>query len=292
MNFTKRITSIMQKSCQSLKRNFSTFQLFNFLTCAAAFAVAVATANAAVPEVLTYRGQLSRTGGFAERGENLTLTFKIYDSAAPATVLWGRSVVASVDSNGVFYAELKDDNGAAVQGATYTALVDAVAAAKGAIEVGLTPPGAGEITPRQTLTTGVRAARAARTKAVDIFYAQNRIMAESAAIDELIVNSVTVTNGSAQLPPVCYLEPVAEQSLGGGAGTVTVKGLSPARSAWPYVPASQGCYMTPNASCDMVLTYENDEGAFSVILPKGCRVDGSSTTQVRTVNATAFGTPR
>ena len=57
-------------------------------------ALVAATANAAVPEVLTYRGQLSRTGGFAERGENLTLTFKIYDSAAPATVLWGRSVVA------------------------------------------------------------------------------------------------------------------------------------------------------------------------------------------------------
>ena len=255
-------------------------------------ALVAATANAAVPEVLTYRGQLSRTGGFAERGENLTLTFKIYDSAAPATVLWGRSVVAAVDSNGVFYAELKDDNGAAVQGATYTALVDPVAAAKGVIEVGLTPPGAGEITPRQTLTTGVRAAGAARTKAVDIFYAQNRIMAESAAIDELIVNSVTVTNGSAQLPPVCYLEPVAAQSVGGGNGKVTIKGLSPARSAWPYAPASKGCYMTPNASCDMVLTYENNEGAFSVILPKGCRVDGSSTTQVRTVNATAFGTPR
>ena len=121
-------------------------------------------AFAAVPEVLTYRGQLSRTGGFAAGGENLTLTFKIYDSEAPETVLWGRSVVAAVDTNGVFYAELKDDNGAAVQGASYTALVDAVAAAKGAIEVGLTPPGAGEISPRQTLTTGVRAARAARTK--------------------------------------------------------------------------------------------------------------------------------
>ena len=251
-------------------------------------ALVAATANAAVPEVLTYRGQLSRTGGFAERGENLTLTFKIYDSAAPATVLWGRSVVASVDSNGVFYAELKDDNGAAVQGAAYTALVDAVAAAKGAIEVGLTPPGAGEITPRQTLTTGVRAARAARTKAVDIFYAQNRIMAESAAIDELVVSSVTVTNGSAQLPPVCYLEPVAEQSLGGGNGKVTIKGLSPARSAWPYAPASKSCYTTSGASCDMALTYENDEGAFSVLLPKGCKVEGDSAA-VRTVNATAFG---
>ena len=257
-----------------------------------AAALGVATANAAVPEVLTYRGQLTRTGGFSAGGENLTLTFKIYDSEAPGTVLWGRSVVAAVDTNGVFYAELKDDNGAAVQGAAYTALVDAVAAVKGAIEVGLTPPGAGEITPRPTLTTGVRAARAARTKAVDVFYAENRVMAESAAIDELVVNSVTVTNGSAQLPPVCYLAPVPQQSLGGGAGTVTIKGLSPARSAWPYAPASQGCYMTPNASCDMVLTYENNEGAFSVILPKGCKVDGSSLTQVRTVNATAFGTPR
>ena len=245
--------------------------------------------NAAVPEVLTYRGQLTRTGGFAAGGENLALTFKIYDSAAPSVALWGRTVVASVDTNGVFYAELKDDNGSAVEGATYTALVDAVAAAKGAIEVGLTPPGAGEITPRQTLTTGVRAARAARTKAVDVFYAENRVMAKGAAVDELIVNSVTVTNGSAQLPPVCYLAPVAEQSVGGGKGTVTIKGLSPARAAWPYAPASKGCYTTGAASCDMALTYENDEGAFSVLLPKGCKIEGSSSAQVRTVNATAFG---
>ena len=254
-------------------------------------ALVAATANAAVPEVLTYRGQLSRTGGFAERGENLTLTFKIYDSAAPVTVLWGRSVVASVDSNGVFYAELKDDNGAAVQGATYTALVDAVAAAKGAIEVGLTPPGAGEITPRQTLTTGVRAARAARTKAVDVFYAENRVVAQQAAIDELMVSSVTVTNGAAQLPPVCYLASVAEQSLGGGKGTVTIKGLSPARAASPYAPAGSGSYTTGSAACDMALTYENNEGAFSVLLPKGCQVQGASGA-ARTVSATAFGTAR
>ncbi|MBR1608994.1 MAG: hypothetical protein IJ678_05195, partial [Kiritimatiellae bacterium] len=125
-------------------------------------ALAAAAAQASVPEVLTYRGQLVRTGGFAEDGENLALTFKLYDSEAPEVVLWGRSVVATVGADGVFYAELKDDNGAAVQGAAYTALVDAVAAAKGAVEIGLTPPGAGEITPRQTLTTGVRAARAAR----------------------------------------------------------------------------------------------------------------------------------
>lgn len=79
----------------------------------------------AVPELLTYRGQLARTGGFSENGENLTLTFKVYDSAAPATPLWGRSVVATVDKDGVFYAELKDDNGAAVPGAAYSSLVEA-----------------------------------------------------------------------------------------------------------------------------------------------------------------------
>ena len=252
-------------------------------------ALIAATANAAVPEVLTYRGQLSRTGGFSSEGENLTLTFKIYDSAAPATVLWGRSVVVKADGDGVFYAELKDDNGAAVQGAAYTALVDAVAAAKGAIEVGLTPPGAGEIAPRQTLTTGVRAARAARTKAVDVFYAENMVMAQQAAIDELVVDSVTVTNGAALLPPVCYLAPVPQQSIGGGKGKVTIKGLSPARAASPNAPAASGCFTTGSASCDMALTYENNEGAFSVLLPKGCKVEGSSATPVRTVNATSFG---
>ena len=246
------------------------------------------TAHAAVPEILTYRGQLSRTGGFADDGENLSLTFKIYDSEAPSVVLWGRTVVATVDHEGVFYTELKDDNGAAVAGATYTALVDAVAAAKGVIEIGLTPPGAGEIAPRQKLTTGVRAARAARTKAVDVFYAENRVMANAAAVDDLIVASVTVTNGVAELPPVCCLEPVAEQSLGGGSGTVTIKGLSPARAASPVAPASSGCYTTDSASCDMALTYENDEGAFSVLLPKGCQVDGAAG-NVRTVSATSFG---
>ena len=242
----------------------------------------------AVPELLTYRGQLTRTGGFAENGENLTLTFKIYDSAAPATPLWGRSLVATVDKYGVFYAELKDDNGAIVQGATYTSLVEAVAAAKGAIEIGLTPPNATEITPRQTLTTGVRAARAARTKAVDVFYAQNLVAVEKAAVDELLVSSVTVTNGAAQLPPVCYLASAQEQSVGGSNGKVTVKGLSPAHAAYPYAPAASGCYTTGAASCDMVLTYENDEGAFTVLLPKGCQVQGD-TSATRTVSATAFG---
>ncbi len=246
-------------------------------------------AFAAVPEALTYRGQLSRPGGFPEGGENLALTFKIYDSIKPEAVLWGRTVFAMVDKNGVFYTELKDNNGSSVEGAAYNDLVDAVAAVKGAVEIGLTPPGAGEITPRQTLTAGVRAARAARTKAVDVFYAKNRVMAAGMSVDELYANSITVTNGVAHLPHICYLAPVAAQSLGGGSGTVTLKGLSPARAASPYAPNGRGCYWTSSASCDMALTYENDEGAFSVLLPKGCQIEGG-TNSVRTVSATAFGT--
>ena len=253
-----------------------------------AAALFAAAAHGAVPETLTYRGQLSRTGGFQEGGENITLTFRIYDSMNPSVVLWGRTVFTAVDRTGVFYAELKDDNGSVVEGSVHKSLVDAVAAVKGAVEIGLTPPGAGEISPRQTLTTGVRAARAARTKAVDVFYAKNRVMASGMSIDEVCANSITVTNGVAHLPHICFLAQVAKQSLGGGDGTVTLKGLSPARAASPYSPASIGCYATTSASCDMALTYEDEEGAFSVLLPKGCQI-GGATSAARTVSATAFG---
>ena len=48
-----------------LKRNISTFQLFNFSTLAIAVVAAMTatTAMADVPQALTYRGVLRRTGG-------------------------------------------------------------------------------------------------------------------------------------------------------------------------------------------------------------------------------------
>ena len=97
---TGNTTNHQTKRSKNMMKSFGRKGLFAF-----SLLLLTSAVFAAVPEVLTYRGQLSRTGGFAEGGENLTLTFKIYDSAAPATPLWGRSVVTSVDSNGVFYAE-------------------------------------------------------------------------------------------------------------------------------------------------------------------------------------------
>ena len=49
------------------------------------------TLFADVPQVLTYRGVLQRTGGY-ERPTSLALTFRLYDSKSPDTALWCRSI--------------------------------------------------------------------------------------------------------------------------------------------------------------------------------------------------------
>ena len=96
-----------------------------------------------VPQVLTYRGVLRRTGGY-ERAMSLEMTFRLYDSKAPDTALWARTMRVPVDTNGVFYAELSDANGNDPDGIGYT-LADAMGAIKGTPEIGLTPPDAAEV---------------------------------------------------------------------------------------------------------------------------------------------------
>ena len=91
-----------------------------------------------VSQVLTYRGVLRRTGGY-ERTTSLEMTFRLYDSKAPDTALWARTMRVPVDTNGVFYAELADTNGNDPDGIGYT-LADAMGAIKGVPEIGLTPP--------------------------------------------------------------------------------------------------------------------------------------------------------
>ena len=122
-------------------------------------------AFAAVPQAITYRGVLTRTSGY-DRPMMLELTFRLYDSKAPEKALWARTMRVPVDTNGVFYAELSDANGSDPDGIGFT-LADAMGAIKGTPEIGLTPPKAAELKPRQQLATGVRAARAARAKAAD-----------------------------------------------------------------------------------------------------------------------------
>ena len=123
---------------------------------------AVAFAN--VPQALTYRGVLRRTGGGAQTAEAMELTFRIYDSKAPETALWARTMRVPVDADGVFYAELTDTAGNDPDGINRS-LADAMGLIKGAPEIGLTPPNASELKPRQRLSTAPRAARAARAAA-------------------------------------------------------------------------------------------------------------------------------
>ena len=119
-----------------------------------------------MPQVLTYRGVLKRAGGF-NKPTSLELTFRIYDSKSPDTALWARTMRVPVDTNGVFYAELSDQNGNDPDGIGYP-LADVMGAIKGTPEIGLTPPDASELKPRQKLATAPRAARAARTKAAEL----------------------------------------------------------------------------------------------------------------------------
>ena len=253
---------------------------------------AAATAIADVPQVRTYRGVLRRTGGY-ERATSLEMTFRLYDSAAPETALWARTMRVPVDTNGVFYAELADANGNDPDGLGFT-LADAMGSIKGSPEIGLTPPDAPEMKPRQTLSTAPRAARAARAKAADVVYAPTGAYAQGVDIDIAAVGSVTVQEGAAlaAFPPSCTLTKLdlgKTRELGGGTSEITVRDVTSSRPNWPasFVERSFQ-YTTDSAPCDMILACEGEDGAFNVIVPAGGKVeDGGSAAQ--TIYGTAFG---
>ena len=250
------------------------------------------TLFADVPQAITYRGVLRRTGGYAQR-TSMALTFRLYDSKTPDTALWARTMRVPVDTNGVFYAELSDANGNDPDGIGYT-LADAMGAIKGTPEIGLTPPDAAELKPRQKLATAPRAARAARAKAADVVYAPTGAYAQGVDIDTAIVGGVTVQEGAslAAFPPNCTLTQVKSHTrdLGGGETEITVRDVKAARPNWPVSFAERSFKYAPApAPCDMILTYEGKDGAFNVIVPAGGKVvDGSG---VQTIYGTAFGNP-
>ncbi len=279
-----------RKYASMLKRNFSTFQLFNFLVCALlAFA-----SNAEVPQVLTYRGVLDWTGR-EERKMSLELTFRLYDSEAPDTALWARAMRVPIDTNGVFYAELSDTHGSDTDGIGIP-LADAMGAIKGIPEIGLTPPDADELSPRQKLSTAPRAARAARAKAADVVYAPTGAYAQGVNIDYAVVGEITVQKGAslAAFPTQCSLTKLDEgriRELGGGDSAVTVRDVKASRPNWPVCLTQDSFnYATDSAPCDMILTYEGEDGAFNVIVPAGGKIEGASA-NVQTMSGTAFGNP-
>ena len=252
-----------------------------------------AAAFADMPQVLTYRGVLKRTGGYANK-TSMALTFRLYDSKTPDTALWARTMRVPVDTNGVFYAELSDANGNDPDGIGYP-LADAMGAIKGTPEIGLTPPDAEELKPRQKLATAPRAARAARAKAADVVYAPTGAYAQGVDINLAAVGGVTVQEGAslAAFPPSCTLTQAKDwtRDLGGGESKITVRDVQTARPNWPASFAEASFkYATTDAPCDMILTYEGEDGAFSVLVPAGGRItdDGAA---VQTIYGTAFGNP-
>ena len=259
----------------------------------AAFSLLLLTtaAFADVPQALTYRGVLRRTGGGEQKAEAMELTFRIYDSTSPETALWARSIRVPVDADGVFYAELNDTAGKDPDGIGRS-LADAMGMIKGAPEIGLTPPDSNELMPRQKLSTAPRAARAARASAADIVYAPAGAVAEGVFIDAAAVERVTVQEGATlkAFPDKCTLTKVEDRKLGGGENSsITVRDVTSVRPNWPASFNHDGFkFTTDTAPCDMFLTYDGPDGAFNVIVPAGGKVeDGGSAAQ--TVYGTAFG---
>ena len=165
----------------------------SFLLCAAM----AMTASAAVPQRLAYRGVLDWT----DREQVTTsreMTFRIYDSKTPGTALWARMMRVSVDTNGVFYAELSDANGTDPDEIGFP-LVEALAAVKGTPEIGLTLTGFPELAPRQKLGVSPRAARAARAKAADVVYAPTGAYAEGVNVNAAAVDQITVQKGASKV---------------------------------------------------------------------------------------------
>ena len=253
--------------------------------------LAASAVFAAVPQVLTYRGVLRRKGGAEQTAGSFELTFRLYDSKAPQKALWARTMRVPVDKDGVFYAELADTAGSDPDGIGLT-LADAMGLVKGAPEIGLTPPDSNELKPRQRLSTGPRAARAARASAADVVYAPAGAVADGVFIDAAAVESVTVQEGATlkAFPGKCTLTKVEDRKLGGGSNSsITVRDVTTARPNWPASFTPDGFkFTTQSAPCDMFLTYDGPDGAFNVIVPAGGKVeDGGSAAQ--TIYGTAFG---
>lgn len=244
-----------------------------------------------VPQALTYRGVLRRSGGEEQTAGAMSLTFRLYDSNAPETALWARTIRVPVGADGVFYAELNDTDGKDPDGIGRS-LADAMGLIGGAPEIGLTPPDSNELKPRQRLSTAPRAARAARASAADVVYAPAGAVAEGVFIDAAAVESVTVQEAATlkAFPAKCTLTRIQDRTLGGGANSsITVRDVTMVRPNWPANFSQDGFkFATQSAPCDMILTYDGPDGAFNVIVPAGGKVeDGGAKAQ--TIYGTAFG---
>ena len=117
-----------------------------------ALAGMIAAGVAAAATSFSYQGVLRSATGEAVGAKNQVISFRIYDSPAGETALWGRKCSVLLDDDGLFNVELCDAAGSAIEGLDQE-LDDVIAANAGAtLYIGLTVQGSsGEIRPRQKI---------------------------------------------------------------------------------------------------------------------------------------------
>ena len=245
-----------------------------------------------MPAALTYRGMLRYQSkeGSAIKPAIYPITFSVYDSLRPQTLLWRRTIPVNVGTNGIFYTELSDE-AAVAKVLPDVKLADALASTKGVPEIGVSmDEGVTEMTPRRQLSTGVRATRAHRTRGVDYVDVTDDVYVSGAAgINELYAKKVTVApEAGASFPGSCALLPMRMRVLGSTNSVVTVRDVVLPRPAWP-AQAGDSQLFNGTAQCDAVITYEGEDGAFNMIVPGGGQITGGDAAVQQTVSVSAFG---
>ena len=255
--------------------HFFTLTFFTLLLFAAATAEAM-------PQRLTYRGVLKK-----EVSGIVPVHYAVYDSSLKGSAaLWERDIPTKVESNGVFYVEIED--GSVVKG---NSLADALAHAGGVPEIAISMDGS-EVAPRMRLSTWVRGTRALRAKGVDVVDIANfAVVPGTACVYELAADTVTVTDGSGSFPDKCYMTPMQQRTLGGSGAKVVLKGVRIKEDAWPFANSRKDdLYTTESALADAVVTYENADGAFSLVVPQGGQITGAEAAgTAHTVSVSAYG---
>ena len=263
-----------------MKKNRTIKQSNNRTILLCLLSVVLCLAAEAMPQRLTYRGVLKK-----EVVGIVPIHYAVYDSSLKGSAaLWERDIPTKVESNGVFYVEIED--GTVVKG---NSLADALAYAGGVPEIAVSMDGL-EVAPRMRLSTWVRGTRALRARGVDVADVSGfAVVPGTAGVYELEADTVTVTGGSGSYPDKCYMTPMQQRTLGGE--TVVLKDVRIKEDAWPFANSRKGdLYTTESALADAVVTYENADGAFNLIVPQGGQIKGAEAAgTVHTVSVSAYG---
>ncbi len=114
-------------------------------------ACAITVSAQTVPASFNYQGVLRDGSGQRLSGaaaESPTVQFRLWDSPASGTLLWGRTYAVLLDTNGLFNVEFQDGTGTEI---VPNKTLAAVVAANPDLYLGLTVVGSTEIAPRQKL---------------------------------------------------------------------------------------------------------------------------------------------